>query len=367
MGNSTSSSNNEPDYTTITKTEAKILETIHINAFDRAHSQDPLKQDVFDELIEIGQGNVKNGVYFVLKNIEYTQRFLKNISVKRNSDEYNILIEIIGTAHLQESAKVTKLIKSHCEKKEFSLVIENACVAKIFHSSLFLFLDVPMSLVDEYLGIPELSRESTLMDKFSILGISTHLRPEYRNKWQRTFLSERDGKSWIQFVNSLRGSTIIVVKDSKGYIFGGFTCDIWKMNPNFYGSGDGFLFQLHPELKVFKPTGINNNFMYLNYNKQSLPNGIGFGGQFHYFGLWIESSFESGHSKANPKSTTYGNSRLSCEENFQIDVVEVWCTNDSAETESESPQQSAMVKHSEELNFLELANRPRYHDYEEND
>ena len=50
----------------------------------------------------------------------------------------------------------------------------------------------------------------------------------------------------------------------------------------------------------------------------------GMGGQFEYFGLWLDSEFGPGHSKARPKSTTYGNPQLSASEEFQIEEIEVW-------------------------------------------
>lgn len=49
------------------------------------------------------------------------------------------------------------------------------------------------------------------------------------------------------------------------------------------------------------------------------PNGVGFGGQLDYFGLWIDASFEKGHSKGSPRSTTYGNPPLAVEEEFYLD------------------------------------------------
>lgn len=50
----------------------------------------------------------------------------------------------------------------------------------------------------------------------------------------------------------------------------------------------------------------------------------GMGGQHDYFGLWLDSDFGRGHSRARPKCTTYGSPQLSAEENFSLDSVEVW-------------------------------------------
>lgn len=50
----------------------------------------------------------------------------------------------------------------------------------------------------------------------------------------------------------------------------------------------------------------------------------GMGGQHGYFGLWLDSDFGRGHSRARPKCTTYGSPQLSAEEDFSLDSVEVW-------------------------------------------
>ena len=48
------------------------------------------------------------------------------------------------------------------------------------------------------------------------------------------------------------------------------------------------------------------------------------GGQFNYFGLWVDQEFGTGHSKAKPKCTTYDSPQLSAKEEFTIAVLEAW-------------------------------------------
>lgn len=50
----------------------------------------------------------------------------------------------------------------------------------------------------------------------------------------------------------------------------------------------------------------------------------GLGGQLNYFGLWIDFTFNNGHSKAVPKCTTYGSPQLSGSPEFVVDSIEVW-------------------------------------------
>lgn len=57
------------------------------------------------------------------------------------------------------------------------------------------------------------------------------------------------------------------------------------------------------------------------------------GGQHGYFGLWLDSDFGCGHSRARPKCTTYGSPQLSGEEDFTLDSVEVWAVGKPPEPE----------------------------------
>ena len=52
------------------------------------------------------------------------------------------------------------------------------------------------------------------------------------------------------------------------------------------------------------------------------------GGQLDYFGLWLSADFGKGHSKAKPKCTTYASPRLSAQEEFEVDVLELWGVGD---------------------------------------
>ncbi|CAG8551175.1 5493_t:CDS:2 [Racocetra persica] len=75
-------------------------------------------------------------------------------------------------------------------------------------------------------------------------------------------------------------------------------------------------------------------------------------------GLWIDSDFIHGHSKAAPLSSTYGNPRLSKQENFLIDEVEVWSVRPTQVDLDEIPKglkRSVFDNHREELDLLEMA------------
>lgn len=56
------------------------------------------------------------------------------------------------------------------------------------------------------------------------------------------------------------------------------------------------------------------------------------GGQHGYFGLWIDSDYGKGHSKAKPRCTTYNSPQLSAKEDFTLDAMEVWAVGDLPES-----------------------------------
>lgn len=72
----------------------------------------------------------------------------------------------------------------------------------------------------------------------------------------------------------------------------------------------------------------------VNWHKDVLS-GVhqGMGGQHGYFGLWLDSDFGRGHSRARPKCTTYGSPQLSGDEDFTLDSMEVWAVGKPPEPE----------------------------------
>ena len=56
------------------------------------------------------------------------------------------------------------------------------------------------------------------------------------------------------------------------------------------------------------------------------------GGQHGYFGLWVDSDYGKGHSKAKPRCTTYNSPQLSAKEDFTLDAMEVWAVGDLTES-----------------------------------
>mmetsp|Transcript_28045 Transcript_28045/g.39552 ORF Transcript_28045/g.39552 Transcript_28045/m.39552 type:complete len:290 (+) Transcript_28045:40-909(+) len=180
--------------------------------------------------------------------------------------------------------------------------------------------------VEEQKVIPKLNASSHLLSDEDIEMLCDALPgKEFCEKWTLLYNSDKHGKSYNRFCFHVtgRGETLVIIKDTKGNIFGGFA-QTWKdKHPKFYGTHHNFVFTLHPSKKVFKPTGYNDHFQYLNVATETLYNGVAMGGQMSFFTWCINDDFETGHTRGNP-SSTYGCPPLSGGDAFEVDYVEVW-------------------------------------------
>lgn len=69
------------------------------------------------------------------------------------------------------------------------------------------------------------------IDISQILFINSQLPSELQNKWRFLFSSQIHGESFSTFIGRImdQGSTVIIVEDTNGYIFGGFATDSWSL------------------------------------------------------------------------------------------------------------------------------------------
>lgn len=64
------------------------------------------------------------------------------------------------------------------------------------------------------------------------------------SRWERTFCIDVDGTSLSTMYEKCRehDNTILVVRDTQGWVFGGFCTEAWDENYKFFGNGDNMLF-----------------------------------------------------------------------------------------------------------------------------
>ncbi|CAD7086269.1 unnamed protein product [Hermetia illucens] len=202
-------------------------------------------------------------------------------------------------------------------------------------------------------------------DISQMLFINSNLPHDHRNKWRFLFSSQIHGESFSTLLGRImdQGATVLIIEDTNGYIFGGFAPGSWSLGPNFFGNDQAFLFTLRPKMRCFPATHYNDHFQYLNLNQQTMPNGLGMGGQFSYWGLWLDCEY--GHGECSETCTSFKNYiQLSANKKFTIRNVEVWAVGEKPKKEDEEDgvRSSILDGHTEEKAILELAGRRQYSD-----
>ncbi|XP_051703306.2 MTOR-associated protein MEAK7 isoform X1 [Oryctolagus cuniculus] len=223
-------------------------------------------------------------------------------------------------------------------------------------SSLHLATLVPERLVEQ-------GREvESVLDVLSVIYVNSHLPREWQRRWRLLFSAEIHGHSFSQLCGRVtqRGPCVAVLEDHDGHVFGGFASCSWEVKPQFQGDSRCFLFSVCPSMAVYTHTGYNDHYMYLNHGQQTIPNGLGMGGQHHYFGLWVDTDFGKGHSKAKPTCTTYSSPQLSAQEDFRFDKMEVWAVGDPEELQLAQSKKSILDVDPEAQALLEITGRARH-------
>ncbi|XP_024591582.1 TLD domain-containing protein 1 [Neophocaena asiaeorientalis asiaeorientalis] len=223
-------------------------------------------------------------------------------------------------------------------------------------SSLDLATLVPERQVDQ-------EREfASVLDVLSVIYINSHLPREQRHHWRLLFSSELHGHSFAQLCGRIThcGPCVVLLEDHDGHVFGGFASCSWEVKPQFQGDDRCFLFSISPSMAVYTSTGYNDHYMYLNQGQQTIPNGLGMGGQHNYFGLWIDVDFGKGHSKAKPTCTTYNSPQLSAQEDFRFEKMEVWAVGDVPVTQLAKNTKSVLDVDPTAQALLEVSGRIRH-------
>ncbi|XP_032403514.1 LOW QUALITY PROTEIN: nuclear receptor coactivator 7 [Xiphophorus hellerii] len=136
--------------------------------------------------------------------------------------------------------------------------------------------------------------------------------------WQLAYSTVRHGaslKCLYRKLSSTDSPVLIVIKDSLDELFGAFLSDPLKPSEKFYGTGETFLFMLHPRFKSFRWTGENSFFIKGDLDCFAVGGGSG------HFGLWVDENLYLGRSSP---CYTFNNCCLSETDDFRIMELEVW-------------------------------------------
>ncbi|OWZ24459.1 hypothetical protein PHMEG_000466 [Phytophthora megakarya] len=170
--------------------------------------------------------------------------------------------------------------------------------------------------------------KSKLMDTSSILTLEhiafiDHALPITTQlcRWYRIYSVEANGSSLetLLILAKKQSPTLLVVKDAKGNVFGGFASDEWHHAFHYYGTGESFLFSFADPSAAggfVKYQWSRKNSYFMLCSEESLI--MGGGGNF---GLFLDSDLSAGTSGA---CETFNSPPLTTSQEFSCVQVELW-------------------------------------------
>lgn len=81
------------------------------------------------------------------------------------------------------------------------------------------------------------SKFKTILSLPSLILLSQNLSANFRKNWKLLFNSNVHGQSFSTLVKNIvdKGPCLVIVKDTRGFIFGGYTSSNLGIGPNFFG------------------------------------------------------------------------------------------------------------------------------------
>ncbi|KAM6912244.1 oxidation resistance protein 1 [Xenentodon cancila] len=180
--------------------------------------------------------------------------------------------------------------------------------------------DKPTPAVDrDPEGLNAIVENSHILEASHIRELWKELPPRtVGHTCQLAYSTSRHGASLKSLYRRLSAADcpmLIVIKDALDEIFGGFLSHPLRPSETFYGTGETFLFMLHPRFKCFRWTGENSFFIKGDLDCFAVGGGSG------HFGLWVDENLYLGRSSP---CYTFNNCCLSETDDFHIMELEVW-------------------------------------------
>lgn len=168
-------------------------------------------------------------------------------------------------------------------------------------------------------GLREIVEQSHILKASHVRELSAELPPRtVGHAWQLAYSTSKHGSSLKSLYRRLKGTDspmVIVIKDALDQVFGGFLSHPLRPSEKFYGTGETFLFMLHPRFKCFRWTGENSFFIKGDMDSFAIGGGSG------HFGLWLDETLYLGRSSP---CYTFNNCCLSETDDFRVMELEAW-------------------------------------------
>ncbi|XP_020775240.2 nuclear receptor coactivator 7 isoform X2 [Boleophthalmus pectinirostris] len=168
-------------------------------------------------------------------------------------------------------------------------------------------------------GLQSIVERSHILEASHVKELCKELPPRtVGHTWKLTYSTSRHGsslKSLYRKVSTSDSPALIIIKDALDEVFGAFLSHPLRPSEAFYGTGETFLFMLHPRFKCFRWTGENSFFIKGDLDSFAIGGGSG------HFGLWVDENLYLGRSSP---CYTFNNCCLSETDDFRIMELEVW-------------------------------------------
>ena len=206
-----------------------------------------------------------------------------------------------------------------------------------------------------------------------------------RQRWRLIFSTRHDGVSLTRLIATCRDRApcLVLLRAASvagggggGALLGGFASTPLRPSPKWGGGYGSFVFSLSPGAPaVYRASGENASFVYLNSGMDELPNGLAFGGHLESrsFALWLHADLDVAESSAAGGTTFHspclGGSDGCGTAKFGVDAVEVWAVGEDPPPPTEEEAAAAAgenaltaagvlsSKHDEARAFVQLASK----------
>lgn len=108
---------------------------------------------------------------------------------------------------------------------------------------------------------------SNIINDVDLLPLAC-ISPALQGAWHKLYSSELDGRSFNRIAHHIIGyesPTVVIIRcaNDEGTVIGAY-CGAWKDSNRFHGTRDNFLFTLLPNLKIYRTSGREMNYQWLN-------------------------------------------------------------------------------------------------------
>lgn len=160
--------------------------------------------------------------------------------------------------------------------------------------------------------------------------------PEFCRQFYQLYSLDTSGACFSMLCKSIigyDGPVVILCAAEGGGIFGAYTRSQLKQSGEYYGDYESFLFRIDPCVNIYRATGNNTNFVYLNPSTRlkcdGKAHGLGFGGNHYAPRLFIPESFVDDFCRAGSFDMTFEQGPLlpgdwQLADRFKLRHLEVW-------------------------------------------